>query len=103
MSLVSVNNKVICKPYKKEAKLKPKQTGGFAYIEQKTKFVALEVLLSFETKDVKLSAGDFVFVREETAHTTSDFTKIFSCDTVKEDFISVDFGYVEFVLAEGLK
>lgn len=94
----SVNNKIICKPYKKEAKLKSKTDAkGFSYISQKTEYTGLEVLVTFYHKEVTLHPGDIVFVKEETAHSNPEFTKTSSCNAIEERFISVDFGYVEFV------
>lgn len=94
----SFNRKIVCEPYKGSTGLKSKVTRGVAVVQQKTEVVGLKVLRDAKIDDsLELSAGDVVFIKEETLHTIKQYQYPLECEAIEEPFVIVDFGHVDFV------
>lgn len=94
----SFNRKIVCEPYKAKAGLKSKINRGVAVVQQKTEVIGLKVLIDAKVdNELQLKTGDIIYVKEETLHTVKSYQNALECPDIKEPFVIVDFGHVDFV------
>jgi hypothetical protein len=75
MALIGANGNIICKPHNLSGGLKSEVKAGFAFVQQKTDIVSLEVVMDcsiLENPNHKqfIPAGSLIFVKEERLTTT---------------------------------
>ena len=96
--MISLNNKLILKPYEGDKKLKAEVKGGFAKVSQKTNLVGLEVLTNasiiLNGGQVTIEAGSIAYFREEVLYAHEWSKKKHRADFIDEEFIIADYSNV---------
>jgi len=96
--MMSLNGKLLLKPYEGERKIKANVSGGFATIAQKSSLIGLELLVDFQyvtmTHSERIEKGRFVYFQEELLYASDWARKTYECESVKEKFIIADIGSV---------
>lgn len=99
--MMSLNNKLILKPYKGERKLKAEVSGGFARVSQKTKLVGLELLATstviLNGAQITLDKGSVAYFEEEVLYAQDWSKKVFTSDFIDEEFIVADYAHVRVI------
>lgn len=95
----SINNIIICKPYKGARGLKSKIHSGVAVVQQKTEVIGLEVLKDARiNENLTIKAGDIVYIKEELLYTHKDtYSLELSCKDIGEPFVLANYAHVAFV------
>ena len=93
--MISLNGKLLLKPYEGEKKVGAKITGGFATVAQKSNLIGLEVLSDFN-RDTEgspiIKKGDTVYFSEEILYASDWARKTYECAAIEEKFIIADIG-----------
>ena len=93
--MISLNNKLLLKPYTGEKKARANISGGFATISQKTTLVGLVLMADFEmTSGVKLEKGSKVYFSEEVLYANDWSKTLHECDGIDGKFILAPFGSI---------
>lgn len=92
--MISLNNKLILKPYEGSRSIEKKVQGGFTSLIQRSTLIGLEVLADttvvFGNNTVDIKKGQKAYFYEEMLF-GQDWSKMkFSCDGIKEQFIIAD-------------
>ena len=91
MKVTSLNNKIMCSPYKGELKIKSSVKSGFAAVEQKISLVELEVVSDARiSHSLSIKKGSKVLISEEIAFNKAAKQKGFTTESIKEPFILVE-------------
>ncbi len=95
------NNKLMLKPYVYTGEIRANVSSGFATVEQKSKMIGLEVLVeAFVTigqQNIFIPQGSIAYISEETLHTNGWSKKTYTCDSIDNKFILVDFCYINMI------
>lgn len=98
---VSVNGKIVCKPYGGTRKIEAQVKSGFASVKQKNTLVGLEVLVdAYINEDITIDAGSKVYISEELLFNYMSVNKPLESDAVKESFVLIDFGHIVLIKDE---
>ena len=96
--MISLNNKLLLKPYKGEKKVKANISGGFASIAQKSTLIGLELVADFQyvtpTHIERIEKGSTVYFQEELLYASNWSKTEFDCESIEERFIIADIGSV---------
>ena len=98
--MISVNNKILVKPYSGELKIKTDNSGGFSKIIQKQTLVGLEILRDGEiimagsNTALPVKKGQVAYFQEEVLATQRWAKMEFNVEGEKEVFAIVDGSFV---------
>jgi hypothetical protein len=96
INAVSINNKLIVEPYKKES-LKATTSNGFSMVSQKVMIKGLKLIIDAKLNDgTVIEKGTVAHIKEEFLHSNPLAQKTFKSDILSEDFLIVDLVNVEF-------
>lgn len=92
----SLNNLIVCEPYKGAKGIRSSIRSGVAVVKQKTGVIGLKVLAdAYISKDITLKAGSTIYVLESILFQFSDqYSKPLDSDFIEEPFVLVNYGHV---------
>lgn len=95
----SVNQMIVCKPYKGFQGLKAKVSSGVAVVQQKTDVIGLEVLEDARIKEnTVIKKGSVIYIKEEILYNHKNIYSLeLNCKEIKEPFILAHYSHVAFV------
>lgn len=95
----SVNQLLVCEPYKGTKGLKSKVSSGMAVVQQKTEMIGLKVLRDAQISESRtIKKGSVVFIKEEVLYTYREqYGTPLNCSEISEPFVLVNYGHVAFV------
>lgn len=97
--IVSVNDKVICKPYEGKRKIDSQVVKGLATVKQKNSIVGLQVIADAKIGDFFIHENSVVYVSEEFLFNAQTVLKPMECEAIDGNFILMDFRNILFVKA----
>ena len=96
--MMSLNNKLLLKPYTGDRKVKATVSGGFATVTQKSTLVGLELVADFQYNtphhSERVEKGSIVYFQEEILYSSEWARKTYECNSIEEKFIIADIGSV---------
>lgn len=92
--IISVNNKVVCEPYKSAGAIKSEIKNGFASVIQKKKLVGLKILVDYSDDKRNIPSGSIAYILEERLHATPDYQKSLDSDLLDQPFVLIDFSAI---------
>lgn len=99
--IMSLNQKVLCSPYKGDRKPQAQVRNGLATVKQRTAIVALKVLADARINDqLTIKKGSLVHLHENLLATRQSVTTALESEVIGEPFVAVDFGDILFVSQE---
>lgn len=94
--MLSVNGKLICKPYKEAIGIKTEVRKGMAIVRQKVNLVGIELLVGAIIDGQSLPASSLVYIQEDK-FAQGPYTVERKSDSLAEPFIVVNSDDVVFV------
>ena len=94
----SVNNLIVCEPYRGNRGIKSKVHSGVATIQQKTEVVGLKVLKrACISSEIYVEAGSTIYIKEEVLYNIKEYSVELSCKDISDPFVLVNFQHVVFI------
>lgn len=97
----TINNKLICEPYKGGKGLKTEVKNAFATVQQKNNLIGLKVLVdcfvSVNSTTYTIKEGSTVYFNEETVHNINSFHNPINNAVLSTPFIVADLNQVVLV------
>jgi len=106
MKKITVNRKIMVKPYISDRKIKSKVSNGFASIIQKSNIIPLEVMADSDlgpntlSEHTYLKKGSMVYVLEEFLHAHQKVLTKFTIKDKGEEFMLIDYSNVIMIEAK---
>ena len=96
--MMSLNNKLLLKPYTGARKVTANVSGGFATVAQKSNLIGLELIADFQyivnSHVERIEKGSVAYFSEEILYASDWARKLYECNSIEEKFIIADIGSV---------